>query len=325
MNNEDLDKSIIKIDFNLLKRHLNTQDSIICFCPECINKVGKEDTSGKLYIKKDFSVGWCFRCKTVFINDDVSIDKNSIDFLSIENTVFFKNKIEFLSEKILKELFKNEYKQVPVFCSDLDYLNDSQFRYLSNRNPYLPILASSLGFKGFHGNYSGIFIPFLYKEKICKYQIRYLNNPKLRYYTSPGTIIPYSPKHILYNLKPCSVKEITVCEGVFDAISLEIMGYKNVFAILGSYINKTSIEIIRNFLPETIYLAMDSIKLNFLIKNQLKRALPSVSKYISVEFPSTLDNINPDPEEYLKFLVKTDKEKRLKFNISVKNWLNSVN
>jgi DNA primase len=139
-----------------------------------------------------------------------------------------------------------------------------------------------------------VVFPFYYNDEIVRFQVRFINpkNSDKRYYTYPGSTIPYSPNRVWKRFSK-SVHSITLCEGVFDAIALLIMGYPNPIAILGNNLTDYHIFLLRRLVPQKIILALDTGDLNYKIKKSLIK-IPSVSESEEVLFNSK------DPDEYLK-------------------------
>lgn len=299
MKENNYDKTIIHTDLFLLQEVPNStsKSDIVCYCPECENKVGKPDTTGKLYLTLDRSTGWCFRCHTAFTNKIEPINST----IEIDSS-HYSAKIKRASDAILKKLTAKPIKLEPVQVSNIYPIDQEVLMYLIKRNPYLIHLMDFLGLKTFDGYKKGVYVPFLFDGTVAKYQIRFLNNPSFKYYTSAGTKIPYSPRHALFNLSTIPrVDTLTICEGVFDAIALDIMGYPNVFAVLGSSITEYQASILRMFMPERVNLAMDNPQLNQSIRDSIEGRLPSISKFKSLEFEGT---DCPDPEEFLIQSIK---------------------
>jgi len=143
---------------------------------------------------------------------------------------------------------------------------------LKGRNPFLIPLTEYLGFRGWKGKDTGVVIPFIYRKKICKFQCRFVTrrgqpldkNDKMKYYTSPGPKPLYSPFHIFADFQSVGKKEeLTICEGVFDAIALAIMGFPNPVAILGDKLTPLQmwdIRHIKNAIITKVYLCLDDVE-----------------------------------------------------------------
>ena len=227
-----------------------TRTHIIYYCPNCIIKRGKPDNEGKLYWSVDKGLGFCFKCNTAYHR---SVDSEGPT-------------AESELEQVSRSFSNNEMINYPPdpskVATDFSELNNICSKYLVNdRHKLLGLLASKLGFMSWKGSTNGVVIPFYYKNYCSRYQVRFItDNHKRRFHTSSGdNKIPYSPNRILGNTQ---VSHITICEGVFDAIALWILGFPNPLAILGSSITSYQIGLIRKLCPEKITLCMDTKLIN---------------------------------------------------------------
>jgi DNA primase len=154
--------------------------------------------------------------------------------------------------------------------------------------------------------------------------LRFTDSLKPKHYTSIGDKIPYSPDHLLFDVNSVqSLNAITLCEGVFDAIALRIMGYPNPFAVLGSIITDYQMDILRNFEFDEIYCAFDNEYLN---KENIKNIInlfPFVSRHNSIIFQK-IDDIQPDPEEFLRYKSKLNQDLYDKYKENTNKWLLNV-
>jgi len=168
-------------------------------CPKCLRELNYQKL--KLYITKDYKVGYCFRCSTVYINSTLSIDFD----------------IRYLLKDLITKFKKEETSKIDVsyyFNSDPIYYNDFAYQYLINRNPKLNI--HEINKLGLRKRDNEIVIPFKdLDNKIIYFQIRYIEPPRkgLKYYNPKGT----KPLYIIKNEKMSA--DAIVCEGVFSAIA----------------------------------------------------------------------------------------------------------
>jgi hypothetical protein len=287
---DDLEISTVLLDFDSLKIVGENAKNYIALCPECINKKGSADKVGKLHITKDHTVGWCFRCITKFTNDiSAQFDSENVD-----NYQFNKN-ISNLAKKFSSQT--HEANPDKPELRDIFDLDDECRKALAKRNPYILLLVQELMIYKSTWWRLGIFIPFIRNGEIQKYQIRFLDKEVPKYYTSTGDKVLYSPRHLFLKKNPPIVDVITICEGVFDAIALCMLGY-NAVAILGSSLTSIHIQQLRSVLPSKICLSMDSKSLNNSIRKQLLSAkLPSVARIVDIDLPGIIDG--EDPEEYI--------------------------
>ena len=271
-------------------------------CTNCQDKIGKPDTIGKLYYNTEKQVGYCFRCHTVFY-PETQDDETTKEIRIVASAALKK-----YSEQSLEHLDPIEFSFNP--------LNDYMLSYLRRRNPFLPGLAKKIGFQAWYGTSSGVVTPFWYKGNIVKFQARFVNRKKgAKYYTSKGQKISYSPQRIFDSFK---IKEpvITICEGVYDAIALAIMGYPNPVAVLGDRISDRQIHDLRRLIPEYAYLALDDWERSKEIRKTIK-AMPSISDTLIVTWGRY-----KDPEEYLVGEIKKDRDLLTTCVHNVKEWIN---
>ena len=288
--NENYERSYEIVDLSTLSQVKENNTHIIYHCPNCLEKRGKEDNQGKFYFHKEKNVGICFLCNTVFnpAQEEGSDNqlKQSID--------------KHLSKSgIVLDVVDSPIK--PVGFS-FEEINIKLTKFLHKRNPFLPQLIEPLGLKAWYGTLDGIVTPFLYRDFIAKYQVRFDTDDKAkRYYTSPGEKVLYSPRHILSNFELKGDEgTITLCEGVYDAIALEILDYPNPLAVLGSSLTNLQIFQLRKMLPDNAFIAMDDWDISSAIQKQLSKGVPSISESRIVTFGDY------DPEEYLRSKIKDE-------------------
>lgn len=265
-------------------------------CPYCLdreiaNKVldPKPDNHGKLYAYKDRSSAICFRCNTVIIvgwTADDAIDKLAEAFKSEQEEILVEN---------LPEINLDSYECASKIPEAMAYLK-SRHKGFNESN------VSRLGLKWFCKDSKvktlegwvdftkkGIICPFKADGIIKSFQIRFLNmDKKSRFYTMDGVKLIYSITKIPID------SEISICEGVYDAIALFMMGFPNPVAILGSTFSQFQADQLRSVLPTRVNLCMDSIALNKELAKDIRRKLPSVTDKNFYNFK------NQDPEEYMK-------------------------
>lgn len=270
-------------------------------CPVCLDKRGKPDHEGKLYWNIIKNVGYCFKCNTSFFREEA------------ENVSFNREEIEW--KKTIEGMLRN-YSD--TFYSNLEFPKEVPFDFpeltydllvnLKKRNPFLIPLKDMLGFRSWQGRDTGVVIPFIYNGKICKFQTRFVTrrglsldkDDKMKYYTSPGPKCLYSPFHIFNNFHTLGKEdELTIAEGVFDAIALGIMKFPNPVAILGDHLTPLQLWDIRHLTPTItkIYLCLDDVKRNDYIEKIVRRLLPCVEEIEKFSF--WLPDFK-DAEEFLR-------------------------
>ena len=228
-------------------------------CPYCPTKYkpNKENFYPKLYIHKQKLVGFCFRCNTVVLLND-------------------KNKI-YISKSV-NEIIKLQGINLPLIP-----LNEIGKNYISSRSPYILELPD---LDIYQYNNTGILFPVRIDGVIYSYQIRWFyGDPK--YFNMPGSKLLW--KHRGLNLKKTDV--LTLCEGVFDALGLEYIGFPNPIASFGKSLSKLQIELLSYLRPKLIILAYDDVEISQAVYKQISK-IPSVNATNIIEFNEK------DPDEY---------------------------
>ena len=155
-------------------------------CPLC-SETGYNKL--KLYVKKDYSVGWCFHCNTAFYPTLEQVPSE----IRINNDVSDEFKLVKLSEY-------PEYSE----------LSSNHKTYLNRRNQYLKLLDYA---KIYSDHYS-LVIPFYLRGKLIYYQKRSTNSSGFRYFNPPISDKPiYVPPNMNVGRK------LIIVEGVFDALA----------------------------------------------------------------------------------------------------------
>ena len=279
------------VNINTLKKVGSTNnDEQRYFCPACPEKRGKPDRKGKLYWSVTKNVGYCFYCSTTFFPEEESVE----DSVPLFDRRYLSG-LEKMTEDL--SLFIEEPKRIPFNFGEI---SEEIKEYLENRNPFLPSLVDTLGLKGWFGKDVGVVIPFWYRGQIVKFQTRFLRKSEPKYYTAIGQKPFYSPQHLF---KPLDFEtriydEITLCEGVFDAIALVCMGYKIPLAVLGKTLTKFQGHLLRLLSPKEITICLDTEDLSCDLQRNIQSSfdLPSVE---NVDIFCPWSNTRGDPEEYL--------------------------
>lgn len=276
-------------------------DEVRYNCPVCIEVRGKDDNDGKLFWNKVKRKGYCFKCVTIFYPNT--------DDLEDGGDAKFQQTMSAWSDRLIG-FDQLEQEEPPEIAFDFSPLKEDLLLYLKNRNPFLVHLAPTLGLHGWYGRDTGVVTPFFYKEKVVKFQTRFISrkDPKAaKYYTSEGTKILYSPRHIFGAAGSFDLIEeqtITLTEGTYDAIACAIMGFPNPLAILGSSLTKYQIFLLKKLMPFKVFCCLDDWKLNMALKRQVLSSLDTVGEAI----------VNPlgkgDPEEFLKIYTQDATTKR---------------
>jgi 5S rRNA maturation endonuclease (ribonuclease M5) len=281
-------------------------------CFVCEEVRGKKDTDGKFYWNVAKQKGFCHKCHTAFYPENEEVEANEEYEL--------KQASEFFSQKndILSRYDNLEFPREISF--DFPDVNDEDIQYLKARNPFLIPLRHVLGLRGWRGRDKGVILPFIYERKIVKFQTRFYIRKdwkRGKYYTLNGPKPPYSPMHILDTFKCIGEKEITLCEGVFDAIALAIMGFNNPLAVLGDTITPLQEYIIRRLVPYRIVVALDDWDRSMAVKKHLHKYIPSVEEvHIHCKW-----GMYKDPEEFLTHEIVKDKEFASMCKSAVIDWV----
>jgi hypothetical protein len=265
-------------------RYSETKDDYMVTCPYCVdayktNSSYKETyTKYKLYVKKDLSIGHCFRCGKIFVGNDDSID---VDVPKIEEPISMR---DFNLVKLNGSLWN-----LKLFDTFDDY-DEIGYNYLINkRHHYFDKLYKLLNIK--FSNHNPV-IPFYFNGQLIYYQIKMaFGESKLPYFSPP---ISHKPAYILEH---GDNKKFVVSEGTFDAIAdMILFPDRTPFSILGSSITDYQITMLRTFVPEDILVYMDDTELS-------KKVADKISRYIDYANISIRYSDGQDPEEYLKYKI----------------------
>ena len=216
-----------------------------CPCCKSIQHESRADSRsrGGLLFSGDITVYNCFNCKFSWVAE---LGKPMPKKLGIwlkelnatpEQIATAKSLLEgTTSSEIKKEFKKKEYKPIPSDwksiretlskpCKDKAFNN--VVNYLSNRNPNLIMYSD---FYWSPKNYNHLLIPYYENNKQCGYALRRLDK------SDENKYIQYIYSGFIYNndaLKDSSKKNIIVCEGALDALSLG----DNAIAVLQNYLS----------------------------------------------------------------------------------------
>ena len=275
-------------DVGTLKEVSHSGDEVRYNCPICPEKRGKEDLVGKLYFNRVKQKGYCFLCHSSVYPE--SSDGDRFDRDEVE----WRRAIDSLLRRFPDAIYDDvEFPGEVHF--DFPELSPDLLHYLKNRNPFLLPLRECLGLRAWRGRDTGIVIPFLYREKICKFQCRFVTrrgepldkSDKMKYYTSPGPKPLYSPFHIFGDFKGVGkADELTIAEGVFDAIALAILGFPNPCALLGDHLSPLQMWDIRHLTPvvRKVSLCLDDMERNSAIEKVIRKFLPCVEEIEKFSF-----------------------------------------
>lgn len=283
MNQKQENNQIIRTDLRKLVQESDPKFSgneIRCECPVC-KQLGYHYEKKKLFIKDDYSVGYCFRCGTKFIN--------KIDFSNMSCNFDFN----------ILTPHKKEYKEEAI---DVSYYDNAKsfdvngVKYLGSRRKWLSDNYKLLGFKFM---YDRLIIPFFKNGDrngdVVFYQCRFYDPEKSgkRYFIPPSTNKP------IY-LPPIASKTsdtMILCEGPFGAIAISNT-YPNYRcgAVMGSNISDYQLFLLENMKINRFILYFDNDDINKKARKILSERFPFV-KFISVTSPKG------DPEDDLVYGV----------------------
>lgn len=293
------DRTYEAVDVSSLESAGQTSTHTIYLCPFCEIKTGKPDNVGKLYFSEQKALGVCFRCNTVVFPTD---EKYYATDLVLKRSI----------SKALAALSNTggHIEDPPKVSMSFGGLSREDILYLKNRNPLIVPLLPVLGLMSWEGSRRGIVAPFIYKSYIGKFQVRYQDKLKPKYYTMPGDKLLYSPQHLLNDFKLRRESTVTICEGVYDAIALWILGYPNPVAVLGSSVTEYQSLLLRKMMPENVIFAMDEWDISASMRAVIRSQVPSIINTHIVTFKGL------DPEEFLVQEIK-DKSKLMEYASNV--------
>ena len=299
------------IDLTELKPLGQARDEVRYNCPNCESKRGKPDDDGKMYWNTKKLRGWCFKCSTAFLPVDESASKDEVEWKKVTDT-YLSNLPMALFEGI-------EYPREVAF--NFPEMETPHLKYLKGRNPFLIPLAPYLGLRAWKGRESAVVTPFFYKERICKFQARFMYRKRgMKYYTSEGPKPLYSPMHVFNNFRLVETDMITICEGTYDAIALAILGFPNPVAVLGDKLTPLQLYDIRNLRPvvKKVYVCLDDRGRCTQIAKVAKKVLPGVQETeIFCEWGA---DEKSDPEDFLVNSLKIDGQAE-QYMTSVNAWM----
>lgn len=250
---------------------------IQCLCPYC-QQYGEPNSKPTLYVYPETMTCYCFRCHTYGFDSRIKYLDDDIKFR------------QFQRQLDVNTLDRIKYPVIDV--SHLPYADDEEYKdyFVTKRSEwYLPHIRDwglrAIDFM----DHKGILIPFYYEGMIGNYQIRYIDNSQQRYYTHQGVKLPY----VIHGYRSNeNYRDITLVEGVMDAMAADIYGLPHPVAVLGSELPEHILEFITKLLkPQRIIYAFDEMKINL----RLRQAL---DLYLHQDF--YIDTHRQDLDEYLR-------------------------
>lgn len=190
-------------------RQGRSKDEYYVCCPQCINRVGKEDTGYKLGINIKTGVYNCYRCNW---RGKVS-DLSEFDFYKPDIT------LQKMRDRVNSIDMYIPYEDVNIDIDEISYplskvSSPNAYKYLSDRNISQDVI-DRYGIRVGQGYWRNrIVIPY-YVDGVCKYVIgrTYVGNPKRYINTST------SKYNVVYGIDQVVNRKAILCEGVFSAIA----------------------------------------------------------------------------------------------------------
>lgn len=245
-----------------------TTKDFVCECPECEEE---DKYKLKLYIKRDFTVGYCFICKTTFYNKEDVVDE-------LERTTKLKPFKPFRSNLI-------DYPEIDTtYYSESNPIDEVTEKYLINRNPYLNYEKFKLRCR-----YNRVVIPFYYGDALVYYQIRFINPVGPKYFN------PVTEHKPIYMVPGQEITDTAILsEGTFDVMALDSMYGKEYtkIGLLGKTITASQLKLLQKYNFERYIIYLDETELS-----------QKLAEKVSSEFPDAKISIvkaELDPEEYLR-------------------------
>lgn len=275
-SHKELKSSVIKIDlkeyvesFNSSERE-ETTTHYVCECKNCVEIEDRHDH--KLYIIKDYSMGYCFRCESSYFNltkevSDIEkytkipplkkFNSNSIDYPEIDTSYYY------------------ESNEIDSISAD----------YLKKRNPYLDYKKYELRCRK-----NRIVIPFYYGDAMLYYQIRFIDPIGNKYFN------PVTNNKPIYMLPSSDITDTAIlAEGTFDVMALDSL-YDNSYTklgLLGKTVTASQMKLLKYYGFSKILISLDETELSLKLRAKLVKELK-----ISVDIIDT----KLDPEEHLRLL-----------------------
>lgn len=271
-------------------KHHEGPDKIQCECPYCI-KHGEPSMKPTLYYYKNTGTMYCFRCSTFVFTSNSVINHSSEDDLL----------------KLLDNSYEPTYSKVRIdelsnWFDDTDLVDYITTKRSINYKPLLDYLNVKLFTKHVKFNDGGtlvdkydkgILLPFMHNGDIISYQIRYLNrvinDTELKWHTKKGD-------KVLFRIEDnYSQHEISIGEGVFDAIGLWALGFKNPVGVLGKKVPQSILYFLNLYKDiRVVNLCLDEVKINIEIAKIVKHIYKNAKIYI---WSFKKDGVECDPDE----------------------------
>jgi Toprim-like len=245
------------------------------------------------------------------INDDL-INKCILEALRLKEDITYTSKSNPLPSFIAKSLplgskslneWSDNSNAIPQGLLDIiDYITSRRLNVLEY--PYY--YSNELGFR------NRLIIPYFYQKQLVGWTARAINDSKPKYLSEQQPGYVFNLDNQTYNRK-----YVIVCEGPFDAISIDGV------AILGSEISEAQYTLIKQLQKEVIVLADRD-------KAGMKLVKTAIEKNWSVSFPpwdSSVKDANDAVKKYGKLftlhsILQNKQDTKLKIELYSKKWFN---
>lgn len=256
----------------------NTHDQYDC--PYCLSVRGHADDDGRFYWDRSKLIGWCHKCETVgILKSDKDVNKFRLE-LAINSIR------KLLDSTYLVPNFT--FSEIP-YHETFDELDNQAIEYLDSRVPFYSMLKDYFEFRCLD---TGVTVPIYFQGKIVSYNLRFYSpKGKMKYFIPNGAKFLYSPTRVFDGKLH---QEITLVEGVFDAIGALLDNKPNPVAVFGVHLTDLQKYMIRSCMPSKINIYLDDWELSRKLLDKVRGNFPTCSRVEVI--PSWGD----DPEEIFK-------------------------
>jgi len=255
---------IVQLDLKaLVDSAVSVKDSTAHFaisCPECVEHIyipnGMDDYESKkrLYVKKDYSVGFCHRCHSKFFAQHMDPNDDEWRF-----TLFYDS-LEISEEELGIDI---------SYYEGSSSKDPSGVEYLNSRYKQLGEIYHSLGIRFRRDK---VIVPFIWNDEVIYYQSRRYPGRSTDSYFSPPT--PSKPFYYC-PLNDPKIDRYIISEGVFDAIAVKQMFPDwNSIAVIGSYLTNFQIKLLFELSPRRVLLYYDDVDISKKMRERLLRYNP---------------------------------------------------
>jgi hypothetical protein len=257
-------------NFYKFKRHFKFK-VYRCPCPVCLQEGYNKNS---LSIKNDYSIGRCFRCETIFVNE----------YDPLENE-FSRSKTPL---KLNYELYKldnlNDYNNI----NGISKLGND---YLLNRNRLMKIDKYKL-----RSNDRFVIIPYYINNELVYWQKRFINATINKHFKP---VIEYQPFYHINN----GSNQLIICEGAFDSFACDNLfnEQQDVIALAGKSMTHYQLWLLNTIkLYDEITIFLDETYLSENLYNNLKNQFTIEPKF------NIIKSNGDDPEETLNKNIKLE-------------------